>query len=627
MKALRTIHHASRTFRAFFAMERVALAPITRDIRKYNSTKFRADAWAAANVTSLALAQGMAFAAIAGLPVVYGIMCSAVASLVAPWFAGSRHTVLGPTNATAFMLFSFFSVNPELVGRWDELIPLLVLMIGLIATAGAWFRVADLLQYVSRSVLVGYISGAAVLIVANQLKVVLGLSTHLSDEAASTFLGLLWGILLTVTHTDWVSLGIGVATLLIYAAFRRWRRSWPAFAVALLISSAIFGPLIRSGVGPFKGGQTFATFGFGDLMPRVPHLLRADVFTDISALLGIAFAIAFLASLENSLMAKTLASKTGDRSDVNQDMLAVGMANMASAFAGGMPASGSMTRSMLNHESGARTRFASVFSGIYTLVAAVLIAASVGWGFPLIDFVPKPALAALVIALSLSLFNTRHIRICLRSTTDDAAVLAITFFATLLAPLYVAIFIGVAISIMLFLRKASRPFLAEYEFSEAGVLREMGEKRQRPIPSISIVHVEGDLFFGAAELFRTQIQRTVSDSAIRVIILRLKNARNLDATSVMALEELILFMRGRGLHLIISGASREVYRVLKKSGILVTLQEGCDRSAGESNLFMGNPRNPNLSTRAALKRAQQFLGSEKAHIRIFYDPSQPNPMG
>ncbi len=627
MRLLRTIHHASRTIRAFFAMERVALAPITRDIRSYNSTKFRSDAWAAANVTSLALAQGMAFAAIAGLPVVYGIMCSAIASLVAPWFAGSRHTVLGPTNATAFMLFSFFSVNPDLVGHWDELIPLLVLMIGLIATAGAWFRVADLLQYVSRSVLVGYISGAAVLIVANQLKVVLGLSAHLSDEAASTFLGLLWGILLAVTHTDWVSLGIGVATLLIYAAFRRWRPSWPAFAVALLISSAIFGPMIRSGVGPFKGGQTFATFGFGDLMLRVPHLLRADVFTDISALLGIAFAIAFLASLENSLMAKTLASKTGDRSDVNQDMLAVGMANLASAFAGGMPASGSMTRSMLNHDSGARTRFASVFSGIYTLVAAVLIAASVGWGFPLIDFVPKAALAALVIALSLSLFNTRHIRICLRSTTDDAAVLAITFFATLLAPLYVAIFIGVAISIMLFLRKASRPFLTEYEFSEAGELREMGEKRQRPIPSISIVHVEGDLFFGAAELFRTQIQRTVSDSEIRVIILRLKNARNLDATSVMALEELILFMRGRGLHLIISGASREVYRVLKKSGILVTLQEGCDRSTGESNLFMGNPRNPNLSTRAALKRAQQFLGNEKADIRIFYDPSQPNPMG
>jgi SulP family sulfate permease len=227
----------------------------------------------------------------------------------------------------------------------------------------------------------------------------------------------------------------------------------------------------------------------------------------------------------------------------------------------------------------------------------------------------------LVIALSFSLFNFRHIRICLRSTADDAAVLMITFVATLLAPLHVAIFIGVAISITLFLRKASRPFLIEYEFSDAGELREMGEKRRRPIPAISIVHVEGDLFFGAAELFRTQIQRTVSDPAIQVIILRLKNARHLDATSVMALEDLILSMRQKGLHLIVSGATREVYRVLKKSGILITLQDGCDRRKGESNIFLTNPQNPNLSTRAALKRAQQVLGTDKADIRIFYDPS------
>ena len=321
-------------------------------------------------------------------------------------------------------------------------------------------------------------------------------------------------------------------------------------------------------------------------------------------------------------MAKSLASRSGDHADVNQDMFSVGMANIASAIAGGMPASGSLTRSLLNFESGARTRFASLFSGVFSLGFAVLIAASVGWGVPLIDFVPKAALAALVIALSLSLINIRNIRICLRSTGDDAVVLVVTFVATLLAPLHVAIFIGVAVSITLFLRKASRPHLVEYEFSDEGELREMGEKRKRPIPAISIVHVEGDLFFGAAELFRTQIQRTVSDPAIQVIILRLKNARHLDATSVMALEDLIRFMRDKGLHLIISGAPREVYRVLKKSGVLLTLQEGCDRRAGESNLFLTNPRNPNLSTRGALKRAQQLLGTKKADIRIFYDPSQ-----
>jgi len=621
MNILRSFSKASRRTRDFFAAERVLFAPFVKDLRHYNLRKFRQDARAAANVTVLAIAQGIAFAAIAGLPVVYGIISTGVAAFVAPLFAGSRHTILGPTNATALMVFSFFSVNPELAGRWDEIIPLLVMMVGIIATVGAFLRVADLLQYVSRSVLVGYISGAAVLIVANQLKPLLGLESRVSAEMSGTFAGLLRELAVALPQTQWVSVLIGVTTLLIFIAFRRWRPAWPAFALSLVIASVGFGSLIHAGVGPFKGAATFVTFGMDDLMLKMPHLFRAEIFTDISALLSIAFAIAFLASLENTLMAKTLASKTGDRPDVNQDMFAVGMANLASAVAGGMPASGSLTRSMLNHESGAKTRFASLISGIYTMTFAVIIAASVGWGVPLIDYVPKAALAALVIALSFSLFNLRHIRICLRSTADDAAVLVLTLIATLLAPLHVAIFIGVAISITLFLRKASRPFLVEYEFSEAGELREMGEKRQRPIPAISIVHVEGDLFFGAAELFRTQIQRTVSDPAIQVIILRLKNARHLDATSVMALEDLILFMREKGLHLIVSGATREVYRVLKKSGILVTLQDGCDRSAGESNIFLTSARNPNLSTRSALKRAQQVLGTDKAEIRIFYDPS------
>ena len=184
MRMLRPLTKAARNVRSFFAAERVVLAPFLKDLRRYNLSKFRHDAWAAANVTVLALAQGIAFSAIAGLPVVYGIISTAVAAFVAPLFAGSRHTILGPTNATALMLFSFFSVHPLLKDRLGELIPLLVLMVGVIATVGALLRVADLLQYVSRSVLVGYISGAAVLIVANQLKPLLGLSAYVSDEAS-----------------------------------------------------------------------------------------------------------------------------------------------------------------------------------------------------------------------------------------------------------------------------------------------------------------------------------------------------------------------------------------------------------------------------------------------------------
>jgi SulP family sulfate permease len=627
MRIFRKIIRAAGGVRKHFATDHVHPAPFIATLRGYRLVKLRADLRAAASVTLLGIPQSVAYAAIAGLPIVYGILCTVAASIIAPLFCGSRHTILGPTNATAFMVFSFFTTHPEMAGRPGELIPLLVLMAGLIATVGAILRVADLLQYVSRSVLVGYIAGAAVLIIANQMKPWLGLSKVMESDSATTFIGLLVGLCGSVQHLQWVPLMIGSLTMALYFILRKWKPSLPAFAITLLVTSAVFGSLIRARVGPFAGVETFTTFGFADLTPRLPSLMRTNVFDDISQLMGVAFAIAFLACLEQSLMSKTLSSRSGERVDPNQDMFGVGLANLASSFAGGMPASGSLTRSVLNFESGALTRFASFFSGLYTLLFALLIAASVGWGVPLIDYVPKSALAALVIAVSFSLFNVRHIRICLRSTGDDAGVLIATFLATLLAPLYVAIFIGVAVSIGLFLRKASRPHLVEYEFSDKGELRAMGEKRQRPIPAISIVHVEGDLFFGAAELFRTQIQRTVSDPAIQVIILRLKNARHLDATSVMALEDLIRFMRGKGLHLIVSGASRDVYRVLKRSGVLHTLQEGCDRRAGETNLFLASARNPNLSTRGALKRAQQLLGTDKADIRIFYDPSQqtPNP--
>lgn len=620
MSTRRFIANAANDTRKFFTSEHVVLMPFTDALKSYSFAKLRADLRAAADVTLLALPQSIAFAAIAGLPIIFGILCAAIAAMVAPLFAGSRHTIPGPTNATAFMLFSFLAVNPALAGRAVELVPILGIMIGLIAVAGSLLRVADFLQYVSRSVLVGYIAGAAVLIIVNQLKPLLGLGPHLAGASSTSFIGeviLLSGALI---HTDWLPLSIGLATFALYAVLKKWRPAWPVFALTLLLICSAFSLLLHHGPPVFQQADAFSAFGLNDLIPRFPTIWREGIFDDLSALLGVAFAIAFLASLENTLMSKTLASRTGERADVNQDMFSVGMANLASALGGGMPASSSLTRSMLNFQAGAATRFASLFSGIYTLAIAAAIAAIADRGIPLIRFLPKAALAALIIVIALSLFNPRHIKICLRSTRDDALVLIVTFIATLLAPLHVAIFIGVAISITLFLRKASKPYLIEYEFNEVGELREVGDQRERPIPAISIVHVEGDLFFGAAELFRTQVQRTISDPQLKVIILRLKNARHLDATAVMALEDLTHFMRDRHLHLLVSGATEEVYQVLKNSGVLTTLQAGCDTSLGESNVFLNSPANPNISTRDALKRAQQLLGTDKADIRIFFDP-------
>ncbi len=621
MSFIPALRRSFRQIGDFFAGDQIRLLPTLGDWRGYSRSKFTADLRAALNVTLLALPQAVAYAAIAGVDIVYGVVCSAVAAIVAPFFSSSRFNVLGPTNATAFMLFSFFALNPELKLRMGELLPLLVGLIAIVSLVGALLKIADLLQFVSRSVLVGYMAGAAVLIIGNQLKPLLGVGGLIDSQKTATFFGLAGELIGHLGKVDWVPIAIGAATFAIYYSLRKWRPSWPAFSIALIFCSAVFGSLIEWKVGPFAGQEVFSTFGFSELVPKMPDIFHRQIFYDISTMLGLALAIAFLASLENTLMGKSISSQTGEGLNANQDMLSVGFANLGSALAGGMPASGSLTRSILNFRSGAMTRAAPVYSGVFGLILVGLIAWSSETGVNILDYIPKAALAALVIAVSFSLFNVKQIRICLRSTTDDAIVIIFTFLSTLLAPLHVAIFIGVAISISLFLRKASKPHLKEYEFNEVGELREKEGAEARPIPAISIVHVEGDLFFGAAELFRTQIQRTVADPAIQVIILRLKNARHLDATSVMALEDLIRFIRREELHLLISGATKDVYRVLKRSGILETIQEGADRKQGESNIFLTMPSNPNISTRDALRRAQQLLGTKEADVRIFYDPA------
>jgi SulP family sulfate permease len=308
--------------------------------------------------------------------------------------------------------------------------------------------------------------------------------------------------------------------------------------------------------------------------------MASGALANASRLFGLAAALAFLATLENSAMSKTLASRSNQRVDPNQDMLALGASNLACAYLSGMPASCSLTRSALNHASGARTGLASMWNGLCCLIGALTLGGAVA-------YIPRAAL--------------------------DALVFYITLFATLMLPLHVAIFVGIGVSIVLYLRKASRPSLVEYEFNEEGHLTE-ARAGVRQHPAISIVHVEGDLFFASADLFRTQIQRSCVDPNLRIIILRLKNARHLDATCAMAIEELVRTLRMDGRDLIISGVVKDLYRVLKDSGLVEVV--------GKDNIFPASPSNPNLATRNALRRAQEILGIKDADVRIYFDPSK-----
>jgi SulP family sulfate permease len=231
---------------------------------------------------------------------------------------------------------------------------------------------------------------------------------------------------------------------------------------------------------------------------------------------------------------------------------------------------------------------------------------------PYTQFIPQSTLAVLVIAIGISLLNKHAIRIVTRATKSDAIVFGSTFISGLVMPLDTAIYIGVGISIILFLKKVARPEMVEYAFNDSGELAEVETPEQRGTPEVSIVHVEGELFFGAADLFRDQMRRICEDPNLKIVVLKMRNAHNMDATAIMALEELLRYMEEQGRYLILSEVKEDVLRVLKNSGLYQYIEA--------RNIFEYEPSNPTLSTAKALKRAKQHLGDSVANVSIYVDP-------
>ena len=552
------------------------------------------DTRAGFNVALLAFPQGMAYALIAGLPIQYGIYGSAIAAMVAPIFAKSHYITLGPTNATSVMLLSAFASLGIAGTQMLSLVPLLILMVGLFVVVGAYFKVANFVQYISRSVITGYITAAALLIIANQIPKALGLSL---PRKGATFYDSITLIASSIETVHWITVGISLVTVVLYVSLDRFFKALPNVAICLVTLSLLAALTVGHGAGvAFLSGINAADWSF-----QAPALSLAN----IQLLASPALAIALLCILEGISIGKSLAAKTGARLNANQAMFSIGMANISCAFFSGMPASGSLTRSSLSATSGGRSVLASYISGAIVFIGAFVLG-------PYTRFIPQCTLAVLVIAIGISLLNKHAIRIVTRSTKSDAIVFGSTFISGLLMPLDMAIYIGVGISIILFLKKVARPEMIEYAFNQEGYLAEVETPEQRSTPEVSIVHVEGELFFGAADLFRDQMRRICEDPNLKIVVLKMRNAHNMDATAVMALEELLLYMAEKKRYLILSEVKTDLIRVLKNSGIYDTIEA--------RNIFTDEPSNPTLSTAKALKRAKIHLGDTVANVSIYIDP-------
>src|SRR5580658_248062 len=579
-------------------MFRVRL-PFLDELRGYTWGKFRADLLAGATVTLVSIPQAIGFSLILNLPPTPVIVSVIIGGFVGALFFSSRHHVFGPTSSISLIVAATIASNAALGLEPLTLAVYLAFLIGVIQLLAGLLNFGEITKFISRSVVVSYSTGIGILLIASQLHNILGYSVGSGQNFSTNIWQAIYDLGTARVH-PW-AIGIGALTFAIFWAVKRLRPTWPEALIGLSILAIGAYALFRTRA-PFlmvrdEGALTAIVPGFAGLPfgPRRFHLLPE--------LAGTAIAISILGMLEAVSITKGLAAKSGQKIEPNQELIGMGAANIACSFFGAVPGSSSFARSAVNYQSGAKTQLASMMSSLIVLGILAFVT-------PVFNFIPVAALAAHLIRIGFKMINGHQIRIACRSTPSDLVVFVVTLGSCLFLKLDTAIYVGIGVSLALFLRKTSRTTLVECAISETGTLAELRDPTERPHPEISIIHVEGELFFGAADLFQEQVRSLADNQNIRVFILRMKNARHLDASTVMALENLHDYLRQTGRHLLISGSNRDVTKVLRNSGLLFQI--------GEKNIFPAE-ENPTMATRQALKRAQELLPEQTPEVRVFYD--------
>ncbi|MBL8385933.1 MAG: SulP family inorganic anion transporter [Burkholderiales bacterium] len=375
----------------------------------------------------LVLPQGIAYAAIAGLPPEYGLYCAIGPAVIGALFGSSWHLVTGPTAPISIVVFS--TLAPLAKPGSPEYIALaltLGFLTGAIQLAIGISRLGRLAHYISHSVIVGFASGAAFLIAASQLKHFFGLT----GTQATGFFGQLAEAARLLPQADWHIAAAGAMALAAAIVSRRIHRALPHMIIGMIASAAL---------ATWFGGIPTV----GDLPAALPRLSlpALDPATWAPLLTG-AGVIAVLGLTEAIAIARAIALRSGQKIDSNQEVIGQGLANLTGSFLSGYPSSGSFTRSGLNYDAGAKTPLSAVFASLFLMLLIALIAR---W----ITYLPLAAMAGVLFLVAWGLIDRKEIAAILRGPKHERAVLLVTFSATLVVQLEYAIFIGIALSLAL----------------------------------------------------------------------------------------------------------------------------------------------------------------------------------
>jgi SulP family sulfate permease len=523
----------------------------------------RADLIAGITGAIIVLPQGVAFAIIAGLPPEYGLYSAIVPAIVAALFGSSFHLISGPTTAISIVIFS--TISPLAAPSSPDYISMVLTMTfltGLFQFALGFARMGSLVNFISHSVVVGFTAGAAILIATSQLSNFLGVP----GSKRHAFVHVWMDLVRALPETNLYVLGIALVTLGCAVLIKIFLPRWPNMLIAMIVGSVLAVVL---------SGKEHGVRLIGSLPGHLPPLSLPDLSTaEVRQMAAAALAVAMLGLVEAVSIARSVATRSYQRIDSNQEFIGQGLSNIVGSFFSSYASSGSFTRTGVNFEAGAQTPMAAVYAAVSLTLVLLIIA-------PLTAYLPMAAMAGILLLVAYGLIDMHHIKTIIKTSRQETAVLVVTFLATLLVELEFAIYVGVILSLLMYLNRTSHPrfitLVPDPDSNRKGFVNIL-KKPSPECPQLKVVRIDGSLFFGAVNHIGEELCAITKQNPEQAHILIVGGGINfidVAGCEMLANEARRLHLTGRKLYL--CSLKGEVLDILRRGGYLTRI--------GEENVF------------------------------------------
>ena len=520
-------------------------------LRKYNRKTFIADVMAGIIVGIVALPLAIAFGIASGVTPEKGIITAIVAGFVISALGGSKVQIGGPTGAFIIIIYGII----QQYGL--EGLTIATIMAGVFLILFGLLHLGTIIKYIPYPIVVGFTSGIAVTIFTTQVKDLFGLSI---SNLPSDFIEKWQCYAANFSTADLWSSIVGIASVAVIMLMPKINKKIPGSLVAIIIMT-VLALLLKQ----YAGVTTIETIG--DRFSISNSLPQADMplitWETIKSLVSPALTIAILGAIESLLSAAVADGVIGDHHNSNTELVAQGVANLASPIFGGIPATGAIARTMTNINNGGRTPIAGIVHAVVLLLIFLFL-------MPLAKYIPMACLAGVLVVVSYGMSGWRSFLALMNNPKSDVTVLLITFFLTIIFDLTVAIEVGLIIACLLFMRRMSettdvKVISDEINPDEEYSSLELGNLEHLTIPKgVEVYEINGPYFFGAGNRFE-EIMATFGDRP-KVRVIRMRKVPFVDSTGIHNLTNLCLMSKKEGIQIVLSGVTQKVDAQLTKAG-------------------------------------------------------------